>query len=281
MPSWIDIPLPKQLNASDRLTHLNNRIPPLRALADKLLNQAKHVSNTSSVLDLMGHCRTIETALISWHGSLPETWKYSSVVYISPSIDKVYYQSFRTDHGSVDLYTDIWIARSWNSYRTTRIFVQIIRLACIIWLVGDTVLLPSLGHDSSEPCGISAYTGAKKVLQQMVDDICASVPFHMGYLINSQKGSSGKLPTAASTGDEGTFCADSLGIYFLFWPLFVARSVYTTPKIQKKWIDSVMLRAAEHCVFDEALIPAKLSQGFQWPLLERGPKLYPGVESLN
>jgi hypothetical protein len=53
---------------------------------------------------------------------------------------------------------------------------------------------------------------------------------------------------------------ESIGGYFLIWPLFVARSAPTTPEWQKHWIAARFLEIARKFGLDEGIIMSKLNE---------------------
>lgn len=70
--------------------------------------------------------------------------------------------------GEQHVYHDVPLASIVNDYRVCRIFCMRVIMACVSWLA------PNPKHNLT-----SAYRGAVFVIQQMVDEISACVPFHM------------------------------------------------------------------------------------------------------
>jgi hypothetical protein len=73
--------------------------------------------------------------------------------------------------GPQHAYHDVSLASIVNDYRVCRIFCQRVIMACVSWM--------SYGGENS--VATEAWNNALFVVQQMVDDISASVTFHMSY----------------------------------------------------------------------------------------------------
>lgn len=146
-----------------------------------LLRDAKAVRNMASAKVLLEAVDAVDARLLEWPRPLPRVWRY-------------WRGEDAGGEGRVWGGSDIWIASMWNYYRTARIFAHGLRMRCLEWL-GD------VGTRREE---------SVQVLREMVDQICASLPYHM---------------------DKGV-----LGGHFLLWPLLVAVNVEVVEEAQKKWI---------------------------------------------
>src|SRR5437016_4134847 len=93
--------------------------------------------------------------------------------------------------GDIHQYSDIWVANIWDSYRCLRIFCQAIRIQCIAWLV--STLDYKLTAD---------YIQSYEVIQRLVDEICAIVPFHLGSEIFQRQSGFTSSPRASPCGDN-------------------------------------------------------------------------------
>ncbi|KAH7233768.1 uncharacterized protein BKA55DRAFT_709222 [Fusarium redolens] len=65
------------------------------------------------------------------------------------------------------MYPELRIATLWNSYRTVRLFVH------------EAILSATLRYDT--PGGRKRASRSAKVLVNMVNGICHSVPYHLGF----------------------------------------------------------------------------------------------------
>jgi hypothetical protein len=259
-----NLPFSGSADVPNALTQLALQVPELRAIADKLLCDVKNESNCQAVIRLINRCQNLDTALASWCETIPTQWAYTSSPY-SKSIPCQCDDDFSDVYpGNIDTYPDVWVAKSWNSYRTARIFVLAILLRCFGWLA----MAPGMQQELQ----ISVALKARDTVKQMVDEICASVHFHMAHnatvganhdSLRSQTSSVDPWkpydPAAFQVGED-MHATESIGGYFLVWPLFVARSVPTTPEWQKHWIAARLLDIARKFGLDEGVIMSKLNE---------------------
>ncbi|OCK88133.1 uncharacterized protein K441DRAFT_669548 [Cenococcum geophilum 1.58] len=201
-------------NAANRLTLISIDLPNIRAKAKTLLSYQKNASTETEVLGLISYAQTVDTNLGNWANTLPPNWSFrtAGMVYEMP----VDLESAEQWPGPQHVYDDVFIANIINDYRVSRIFCQSVVLGCASWLAPE-------GND---PRTDSSCVTARFVIQQMVDEISASVPFHMSYDMQ---------PMAKKLGQDES-AAEALGGYFLVWPLFVAANAETVPKPQQDWL---------------------------------------------
>jgi hypothetical protein len=102
---------------------------------------------------------------MSWHASLPPSWhpvRVSGRECLSSTIaDAGCY------HKHCDIYSSISIAGSLNEYR-------------IALLKSQSIILSRLTHQPPTFTNIISQAVCQNRIQQLADDICASVPFHLG-----------------------------------------------------------------------------------------------------
>ena len=89
------------------------------------------------------------------------------------------------------------------------------------------------------------YKAAAYRVRYLVDDITASVPFHLGYRPVEEALSSEKNPrrTGREAPNHGNrhcnlhcLATDVKGGYFLIWPLLISSSMLEVPAMQRKWL---------------------------------------------
>ena len=224
-------------NSANRLTLLGLRVPALREAGARCLQAPINPSVAKDVLKLLEEARDVDRAISEWPLELPASWKYKSVRAFTCSPDAIRASDYYP--GPVDIYSDLSVANVWNTYRGYRVHCLTIILNCIERLV------PPQSREE-----YSVYNDTIEALKNMVDGICASVPFHLGL--------EGPLPSAAEsvcptsteeffrddtslprfTPDQGTHLRMSkrVGGVYLIWSLFVAQSVICIPKVQRTWI---------------------------------------------
>ena len=105
--------------------------------------------------------------LLTWTRSLPGDWKFVATDKLE--IPTGYPKHHFVYQDRIDVYSDLSIATTWNSYRVTRLRVLTIILSCV------AKLPEPLTHALR-----SQVLVARGSLQELGDDICGSVPFHLG-----------------------------------------------------------------------------------------------------
>jgi hypothetical protein len=252
-----ELPIHGIRSVTNTLTHLTLRVPKIRMLAENLFCERRSESTTRATLQLIECCQHLDTALLTWRETVPEDWKYTSGPSGTSIPDNFDPETSEAYHGNVDVYPDVWRAKAWNSYRATRIFVQAIILRSVAWLAGGDI------QNLRVISQMAAVFHAKQIVQEMVDEICASVPFHLGHLTASSKENTltfrDKSYTIAKNSQEDR-TTENLGVYFVLWPLYLARSTRIIPNDQKKWIDVRILNVASHIGLDEELVLTKLNE---------------------
>jgi hypothetical protein len=114
----------------------------------------------------------MDASLQKWVMTLPESWDYKLVSIVQdmpcePELAPAW-------PGPQHSYQDIFVSSIINDYRVSRIFCHTVILACNRFLgrADSQGLDPQVDLD---------LLNARFVTQQLVDDICASVPYNMQY----------------------------------------------------------------------------------------------------
>ncbi|KAJ9648742.1 hypothetical protein H2199_000655 [Coniosporium tulheliwenetii] len=201
-------------NAANRLTVLSLQLPEIRARSKALQNRHRNPAAMLEALALLNDALRVDADLEQWARTLPDAWGYKTVSWKHDMPDDL--ANAPQYPGPKHVYEDTFIANIMNDYRVSRIFCQSVVLSCTTWLSPP-------GEDLSTE---SQCLVARHIIQQMVDDICASVPFHMDYSLQSKARSMGQ--------DEAA--AEALGGYFLVWPVFVALNTECVPRQQREWL---------------------------------------------
>ena len=116
---------------------------------------------------LLDQAIELNEQLLMWTGTVPGDWDIIAT-------DKFELPTGSSKHDFVyqdriDVYSDLSIATTWNSYRVTRLRVLTIILSCI-------AKLPEPLTNAHRSQAILA----RRSLQELVDEICGSIPFHLG-----------------------------------------------------------------------------------------------------
>lgn len=150
-------------NTASRLTPISAQVTNLGRFADRIFQG--HTPPGAAYIDVvLQDANHINGELQAWADSVPDLWSYSPATGIecpaNQPLEKFVYQD------RMDVYEDINIANVWNNYRTNRLTINRVILAC-------------LNHQGSSPTHRLAQS-ARLATQELVDGICASVPFHLG-----------------------------------------------------------------------------------------------------
>lgn len=178
----------------------------LVALSEGLVDSAMIIS---TALD-------IELELSEWADQLPVQYFYNIVTMRtrSSSVFADYYHE----------YTNIWIATTWNHYRSVRILVNELVIEHITYLQSQAM---QPGEDE-DPVIAALYRTrlnlSKSILLQLTQDICASIPM---YIDGSNLGASTSPLASVSRAASGNL---------LLWPLYTAAATDSVSDVMRLWV---------------------------------------------
>lgn len=206
---WTENPRKKDEASLNRFSELNEDLAAIRAEIKR-----KAIRSPAAVTAML---KPIDHKLEDWKSKLPDSWNYRSYRSLVPGTNSAAGgQMFQYDE-----YPDFWVASTWNNYRMVRI------------LIHDSIMTTTIKYGTDEEkMGIKH---SAKILAEMTNGICSSVPYIMGDRCN-RRYSRGSLEAA-----RPDLRRAKPGGYTLLWPLFLAGSLSTTPKDQRDWI-AVVLR---------------------------------------
>lgn len=208
----------------------------------KVLHQQSTPSPTDEDLVLLIRtAENLDVRLRNWFTSLPLDYFFTSVSVLTPitppSVDEAWIWP-----GAVHLYGDLFMANLLNNYRILRIYLSTLVMQAARMLMcshHDQSKLFSLANDLD-----TTMTATQYKLSDLVDDICASVPYHLG------------IPPAAGPDYFGTrtkMSTAALGACFLIRPLYVASQLDCISSLQRRWIRG-RLKAIARFGFGQAMI---------------------------
>ncbi|CAI6335289.1 unnamed protein product [Periconia digitata] len=203
----------KNENAANRLTLICIDIPSIRARTNTLIQSSYHEGLVSEALNIIEFAQTVDQSLQKWYETLPDSWQHQFIGLesgIGPEGANT-----AAWPGEQHAYHDVPLASIVNEYRVCRIFCQRAILHCTTYITTN----PTHRLDNA------TYDSAAFIIQQMVNDIAACVPFHLSYDMQ---------PVAQMLEQERT-AAEGFGAYSLVWPLYVAANAETVPQEQKMW----------------------------------------------
>ena len=148
------------------MVQLSLDIPRLRFREQELLTETNAVTKQTQALQLLIDTKRCETGLAAWNQNLPTEFQYSRLPLNSSTASKAQ----NAYPASLDIYQDAPTASTWNTWRNLRMGLLKIIMEC------TTILQPP---GSRTPT--AEYTKSLQTIHGLVDDICSSIPFHLGH----------------------------------------------------------------------------------------------------
>ncbi len=208
----------KNLTCANRLVLLAIDIPSLRLREKDLLDCPRYTLDLNLVIELMQAAKAVDDGLATWSETVPEVWHYVSIAIGHQTLVDVYPRS-------LDIYYDEVVASTWNSWRAYRLYVLTIVMKCASLL---SALRGDLDFEREDFEAINT-------IQELVNGICSSVPFHLGHTANGKATGRPLYPHAVGSrlepGPTG-----SLGVFLMKWPLSVASTMTCVPESQRRWM---------------------------------------------
>ncbi|MCJ1392952.1 hypothetical protein MMC18_005824 [Xylographa bjoerkii] len=242
--------------AMSLLVVLSMQIPTLRATAKELLQRPMNMDTAAEIVDLMFEAQRVDREFAAWTLNIPDDWKYTIVGMIQDMDNPATAQYYP---GPLHGYHDLWAANIWNNYRSNRIFCQMIILNCL------ERLIPSWERTST-----NEYCSTIVTLQTLVDHVCSSVPFHLGFPDsfyvpigsgvpnNSQTLAMDDLESPLHKPDRTPRSKNvvSMGGFFLTWQLHVAFNTVPIPEAQRIWLNNRLRYIGNVCGINQATVLA-------------------------
>ena len=223
-------------NAATRLTSLSAKMTNFKAYANSILHNGSKPPSEDELHSILDYAANVESQVSTWPASVPPDshWTTSRSFDDLPSQER---QRFVYGH-RVDIYHDIWLASIWNSYRATQLMIQ-------------DVILQTLSYLNPPPLSqLSCRTvTAMLKIQELADDVCASVPFNLGTKTfgGAADRPEVRYPTpdgVANPSSDYRKSASGLGGYFLMEPLKTASKATCLREGQQQWMVGQMNRIA-------------------------------------
>ncbi|PYI03110.1 hypothetical protein BO78DRAFT_400005 [Aspergillus sclerotiicarbonarius CBS 121057] len=188
------------------------------AVKDGTLTQPTEIIR--SALDL-------DADLVSILLSVPDSWVYSTA-------ELPEFKQERTMHAvwgdKIHLYRNLTISTAWNKYRSTRLILHELIINTV-----HTCPLNIISHQERQ----TLLDQSQKMSRQIVQDICASVPYHLG------------------TSDRGSNPTISGGITIV-WPLLVTATSRFASRDFREWVMSCLDGIGHYLGINQALASARL-----------------------
>lgn len=206
-------------------------IPGLKSRADSLQCRSDDAAKNHVIPKLLEDARRADAILArGWNADVPAAFHYSSRPLC-----------YRDERGvshpdglypiSLDTYHDPFVANTWNKWRSSRIQVLQVIMQCISFP----------GQSKGMPDPPAEYAAAATSALQLVDDICSSLPYHLGYSETSMDESliyphaADEVATTVWRARRGR--PDRTAPQMLFvQPLLIASNVDDVPASQRRWM---------------------------------------------
>jgi hypothetical protein len=169
---------------------------------------------------------TLNADIACWLASVPERSRFTTVCWVSEDDIGVSngggsYGEAEVFPGRVDIYPDFITAMAWNIARVSRLLLASLTVRIDAWLCA-----PADYHMTAE------YAATWRLCQDIIPDILASVPYHLGWHMNGQALGRPGL-SAFACGEEGTHKA--LPSLFLIWSLTCVKNFDLSTDDQRAW----------------------------------------------
>lgn len=222
-------------NTANRLTVISARAAEIRAISKKVLGSRTMPASADEIYRVLNIALEIDSQFHQWAHSVPEDWAWYPASGFDSPPDKPRELFVYGDR--IDFYTELNMAKVWNSYRSRRMIVLFTILDCIRQL--GPSYDDNLFHHARD---------SLKLIQELVDDFCASIPYVFG------------TKTFGGPGDRECFtfpyygtrklsaehrrAAAALGAISLIEPLKTCLSAVGLRKGQKEWIAGQLMRVS-------------------------------------
>lgn len=147
-----------ELTHADRLTIVSEELVKLKRMATKLGS-----ADVQELLRTAQFAMAVDHKLVDWFEACPSDWTAVPAANVTDTNLK----AWGAWGSRVDVLPDIFVSSLLNQARAYRISVQ-------------TIIAQCLTHPSSPFQRISMSTHPAHVVQMLVDDICATIPFAVG-----------------------------------------------------------------------------------------------------
>jgi hypothetical protein len=166
----------------------------------------------------------IDSDLAAWATECPLHYVYNTITMKERS------ESVFADYYHV--YPNIWIATTWNHYRSIRMLVNELILEHLSHLNQNQFVYQDPGQDFSILYE-NRMLFSKSVLVQMTQDICASVPYYLNYQDPGRTDDPINNPPKAAGGN------------LLLWPLYTAAVTEVVSDVMRSWVVGRLKAIAE------------------------------------
>jgi len=171
-----------------------------------MITLSRTPENIELILALMRRAQSVDREIAEWMRTLPDNWRSRTLCWQPMLPADADYAKAEVYPGRVDVYHDFWMASVWNNARTARLILMSLTVRCAAWACS-----PVDYRTTPE------YAAAARTAIDMITDILASVPYHLGWHAKRGRMFGGQDETAFACGEDDGM--KGLAGYFLTWPL--------------------------------------------------------------
>lgn len=185
----------------------------------------------------------LDAELVSLLITAPSSWNYR-IVHVPtshgmPVIPQIWGTAYH-------VYGSTAASSMWNNYRCARILIQELIIS----------ILTDINTSTEEAIGLpqqqSLETQCRQTTAQLVDDICASVPYCLGSEIETD------LESAVPGSGPASFTLPGSGGLTLIWPLLVAANSGVVSEDRRIWIGGCLDKIGHSTGINQALATSRL-----------------------
>ncbi len=193
----------------------------LRAeMNQRMATLTRSPENIDAMLEMAHRVQAVDQACVDWMNGVPDHWRFKTVGW-EDKVPGGDYSRVEVFPGRVDLYPGFYISAVWNMVRTARLALASIAVRCAAWTCA-----PGDYRTTAE------YATAARTCADIITDIIASVPCHLGWHLK-RTDLMLKHDLGFACGEED--CMKGLAGYFLTWPLATLKSQDYATDAQRAW----------------------------------------------
>lgn len=207
---------------------LSMDLPALRSREKEMLEDTDHESKYVAAQNLLKGAQYADSRLDFWASMVPEVYQFTSFPLQGMSTRG--FSSTDVYPKNMDVYCDNPMASTWNTWRITRIKVLQIIMTC-----SDILHPPS--HFLGPP---EEYQSSLRTIRRLADEICSSVPFHLGHHDQPAGGARGFAhyphPPGEAKWPDNFAASGAVGGWLMMQPLAFTSRLACIPQSQRDWV---------------------------------------------
>ncbi|KAK0704642.1 hypothetical protein B0H67DRAFT_591955 [Lasiosphaeris hirsuta] len=190
------------------------------------------------MIDMAKRVHAVDHDIAAWEAHIPSEFRPRTLCWV-PAADTApraatAYAEMEVFPGRVDIYPDFVTAAAWNMGRVSRLILESLRVRITAWLCSPTDYRTT-----------AEYARSKEVCEDIISDIIASVPYHLGWhtrrreLFENESERSG-----FACGEDKPVKA--LPALLLMWSLTTVKNNDMTSEAQRAWAKGRLSLISDH-----------------------------------